>query len=244
MPLLTFGMDPSFLENLVFLSMLSSPSPTCLVNLNTPPLTLDLTNPYLNYGLQPPLNTDLLSMQLLQLSVLQSNAVAPSLGTTIGLLDCAMTPTATSSTLNHPVSEISVLEGSKLKKASLRSSIREVVEFIIDSTGRISQTEIETHKRKYYFDSNLIKVFDILYSKYASTIKTKEEMVKYIIRRAFKYIKNNIRKAKNIDSKSACKEICEKYFNKTREDLEKEGVNLDDEDEFFNALLPFRYQLL
>mmetsp|Transcript_5750 Transcript_5750/g.4940 ORF Transcript_5750/g.4940 Transcript_5750/m.4940 type:complete len:268 (-) Transcript_5750:1224-2027(-) len=121
-----------------------------------------------------------------------------------------------------------------------KSQIHDILVYVLDNTGKISESELENYKSLLQNDSELCQILDLLVNKYSSSIKTKEEMVKYIIRRAFKFIKNKIKKEKNLDSKTACKEICDLYFNVNREDLEKQGVNCDDEDEFFNALLPFR----
>jgi len=121
-----------------------------------------------------------------------------------------------------------------------KSHIRDILDFVLENIGRISEAALEKEKAKYSFDKNLEEIFDLLIKKYSSTIKTKEEMVKYVIRRAFKSVKNHLKKEKNIDARTACKIICEKYFKISKEELKEKGIDPEDEEELLDALLPFR----
>jgi hypothetical protein len=211
------------------------------------PLTA-LVNPLLNPNL-----ATLLLLSKLQNSVIPNNSLSTllqSLTTKDNITTQTKEETKDTTTSSHVIptinSKIEFIPETQPKSnfvnknKSTKAHVTDIVEFVLEHIGRISETELEKEKQNYSFDATLTQIFDLLLSKYTSTIKTKEEMIKYVIRRAFKALKNKIKKEKSVDSRTACKEICEKYFHRTREDLEKMGVNVDDEDEFFNALLPFR----
>jgi len=119
---------------------------------------------------------------------------------------------------------------------SLNDQVQEIVHFVLDNFGRINESNFDEEKAKYSHNKDLMLVFEILVSKYSSTIKTKEEMVKYTLRRAFKYVKNNIRKQTNSTSKGVSKALCKRYFNASQDDISKIG----NEEEFLRFVLPFR----
>lgn len=125
-------------------------------------------------------------------------------------------------------------------KQTTRTRVTEIVEFILKNVGVKGEKEIEEYQSNFISDKNMTTVFQYLKEKFCSSTKTKEEMIKFIIRRAFKFIKNKIKRVNNVDSKTACMQICEKYFGKTVKDFQELGLESYDEDEFFNALLPFR----
>lgn len=121
-----------------------------------------------------------------------------------------------------------------------KEHITDIVNFVLQNVGRIDESTLSKYEKKYSQDGALHEVFSLLVNKYMSIVKTKEEMIKCIIRRAFKSMKNQIKKKYNIDAKAACKIICEKYFGISKEDFEKKALNPDDEEELLDDLLPFR----
>jgi len=79
---------------------------------------------------------------------------------------------------------------------SLLAQIRDIVEYLIQKVGKVSQEELDKEKKKYSFNDDLVKLFEVLIEKYKSTVKTKEELLKWIIRRVFKMKKNKSKKGK------------------------------------------------
>jgi len=121
-------------------------------------------------------------------------------------------------------------------KKTLRGQIRSIIQFVLPNYGRISESQME-HEKERYEDPDLKAVFDALIAKYSSTIKTKEEMIKYTLRKAFKYIKKGVKKEMKLDSKEASNILCNKYFKETNDDLPDD---FGDEEDFLKFLLPFR----
>jgi len=123
---------------------------------------------------------------------------------------------------------------------TLEFHIKHIVNFLINNFGRINQRDLEAERQKYEFDQSLTQVFDTLVSKYAATTKTKEEMIKYVLRKALKNIKDKVKEGCRKNDKEAGKSFCQKYFNSSKEELLKMGVDIEDEDELLKLLLPFK----
>jgi len=122
------------------------------------------------------------------------------------------------------------------QKKALKAQVRDIVDFVLDNFGRVSESHFEEEKAKYADNKDLQMVFDLLTSKYASTIKTKEEMVKYTLRRAFKYIKNTLKKETNASTKRVSQTICNKYFKTSPDEISK----VANEEDLLKVVLPFR----
>jgi hypothetical protein len=123
-----------------------------------------------------------------------------------------------------------------LQKKSLKAQIKDIIHYVLDNFGRVNEDQFDEEKIRYSFDKDLVMVFELLSSKYASTIKTKEEMVKYTLRRAFKFIKSNLKKEMNANTKCVCKTLCSKYFGASQDEISKIG----NEEDFLKCVLPFR----
>jgi hypothetical protein len=123
-----------------------------------------------------------------------------------------------------------------VQKKSLKAQIKDIIHFVLDNFGRINEDQFNEEKVRYNYDKDLMMVFELLASKYASTIKTKEEMVKYTLRRAFKFVKSNLKKEMNANTKCVCKTLCSKYFGASQDEISKVGS----EEDFLKCVLPFR----
>ena len=121
-------------------------------------------------------------------------------------------------------------------KRSLKADIKDIIDFVLDNFGRVNESRFESEKLKYGYNKDLMSVFDLLTLKYSSTIKTKEEMVKYTLRRAFKFIKSSLKKESNSNPKGVSRKICDKYFKSLEDDLD----TLGSDDDLLKVALPFR----
>jgi len=126
------------------------------------------------------------------------------------------------------------------KEKGFKAQIKDILEFVINNCGRISESELEKAKVQFESDSKLVNVFNALVTKYSASVKTKENIVKYILRKVFKAMKENLMKENNLDSKAACRAFVDKYFPESREELKERNINTDDDEELFNALMPFK----
>ena len=115
------------------------------------------------------------------------------------------------------------------------AQIKYMIQFFVNNHGIIKENEMQTERSRYTHDKKLLKLFDTLNRKYSSTTKTKEELIKWVIRRAIKSGK---------DHETENEENCEKTLKKLHsEDGQKASPNHDDEeshDVWIESLLPFK----
>ena len=123
-----------------------------------------------------------------------------------------------------------------IPKKALKNQIRTIIQYLLANVGRTSESQLEEEQTKYQENKDLFEVFGALTEKYASTIKTKEEMIKYILRKTFKFIKGELKKETNTDAKGVSNLLCKKYFSAYTDKL----VSIENEEDFLKFLLPFR----
>jgi len=122
----------------------------------------------------------------------------------------------------------------------LKAQLEEMIYFLMNNIGKIDQSEIEKARRKYANNVYLLPIFDNLTAKFLPVKKHREDIIRYVIRRAFKFFKSKIIKEEKIYGKRAYAALCKKYFQFTNEELVKMGVNTEDEKELIEFLLPYR----
>lgn len=126
-------------------------------------------------------------------------------------------------------------------KMTQEFQVKSMVEFLILNFGIVSQSEIDREKQKYSHDETLSQVFNNLVLKYTSMAKTKEEMVKYVFRKALKAIKDKLKGSMKRSDKEVTKAFCQKYFSLSKEEiLGKSGIDIDNEEELLKLMLPFK----
>jgi len=215
------------------------------------PNSAELTNLLLTWKLQQNFQAEFLKQQMQQILDLKSCLLekisqnqAPMMESQIPALS-PLSSLQTNSPLREevltkiePSIEIPplVTQQVTLQRKGLKGQVKEILNFVLENFGRVSESNFEKEKLKYSHDSDLVMVFDLLTAKYSSTIKTKEEMVKYTLRRAFKFIKNTLKKNCNSSNKAVSKTICSKYFHVSDQDMATIGT----EEETLKVLLPFR----
>ena len=75
----------------------------------------------------------------------------------------------------------------------MQDEINMLIKFMVNNVGILSTTEL-FHKKselKILTDKDL-QIYDILLQKYLQGKKTKEEMIKYIIRKSFRHMKDKM----------------------------------------------------
>ena len=136
---------------------------------------------------------------------------------------------------DEPEQAVKKVESKKL----LKDSIKEIVRYAVENFGRVDEDSINVMKAKYENNKQLGTLLQTLISKFASTTKTKEEMVKYSLRRALKFIKGKLSKQKSSDVKEVSKTLCDKYFKASEDEIQRSGS----EETFLKGVLPFRYSV-
>ena len=117
----------------------------------------------------------------------------------------------------------------------LEAQVKFMIQFFINNYGTATAKDIKTARQRYVQDERLIKAFDALASKYAVTTKTREEMIKWIVRRALKVSKQNIKGTQRKDQKKLLEDLCKRYF-RDDEVAEQEEIGK----EWVDVVLPFR----
>jgi len=105
---------------------------------------------------------------------------------------------------------------------SVKAHLKDIIYFVLKNFGALSDEEIETEKLKYRNNQELTKVFEVLLIKYSTTVKTKEEIIKYTFRKAVKFMRQKYKKGLGSN------ETQKKTFNTFLEEMD--GKIEDDDD--------------
>jgi hypothetical protein len=120
----------------------------------------------------------------------------------------------------------------------LEAQVKYMIQFFINNFGIASSQELKQAKEKYSQNSKLVELFEALVSKYTTITKTREEMIKWIIRRCLKTSKNSMKKEQKKDQKKALKDLCTRYFKE--DGSESNGEEEEADSGFVDRVLPFR----
>ena len=120
---------------------------------------------------------------------------------------------------------------------SLRKELKKVVKMILTNMGKDNNKVIENSRGLYTHNTFLIQTYDVLVRKYHSSVKSKEDIVRYIFRKMLKLAKKPIKETEKVKGKKAsillCKRYFPHYFNFTDGNTEK------NEQELLESLMPF-----
>ena len=120
-----------------------------------------------------------------------------------------------------------------------RKDIRPLVTYLLNNIGTSKEKELSEFRALYASDHLLSALIDILMRRYTSSQKTKEEMVKYTLRKALRWLRNKVAKTADTDpKKGGMKVLIQKYFGEDLKD--KEGFENLDDDEIVEKFLPFK----
>jgi len=120
----------------------------------------------------------------------------------------------------------------------LKSQIRNMLQFFINKFEKLSQEEISQVRSQYFSHSTLLKLFDKLVQRYSASGKSREDMIRSILRGALRFLKDTYRTKFHLTSKAASIRLCQKYFKP--EDMEDKQINFEDEDQVLSFLLPYK----
>jgi len=125
------------------------------------------------------------------------------------------------------------------KTESLQERIVSMVNFFV---YEINASQVSEQRNKYLDNPTLLDLFDILTKKYQSSSKCREDMIRFVLRKAIGSMRDNIRDTKILSAKAASVELCQRYFKDKLEQLTAENVDVTDEDTLLNFLLPYKKQ--
>lgn len=128
----------------------------------------------------------------------------------------------------------------KPKKETMEENIFQMVNFFVYEFGKTGAQNLAEQRAKYAHSEVLTELFDILTKKYDSSSKCREDMIRFILRKALGSMRDNIRDKKIVSAKAASMELCQKYFKDKFEELMENNINIEDEDAVLSFLLPYK----
>lgn len=143
--------------------------------------------------------------------------------------------------LNFQIGSAKTEETPKMVEVkALRAQISEMLNLFLSEFGNVDKEEIDRHRKKYSHNHSLEKVFDALRAKFTSAAKCREDMVRFILRKAITFLRDEIRDKQGINAKSASLVLCKRYFDvKLDEEVMKE-VHVENDGELLGFLLPYK----
>jgi len=127
-----------------------------------------------------------------------------------------------------------------LLNTNLRTQLEGMVRIVLSSVNGKTSGNTEATKLLYKQNPILVQIFDKLVMKYYSAKKCREDIVRYILRKAFKTFRSELVKNDKITHKKASLALCKKYFHSRVEEIEKAGVNIESEEALFDFIMPYK----
>jgi hypothetical protein len=92
--------------------------------------------------------------------------------------------------------------------------IKLMLSFLVENVGKASSQRLQDEKQVYANKSPaLASIYESLMNKYLLSSKTKEEKIKFVLRKSFKYMKDKITSKDDMSKKDIEKLFFEVYFN-------------------------------
>jgi len=123
--------------------------------------------------------------------------------------------------------------------SELRSSIERIVRFFVENYKNEKNQEYFYERSLYYSNQTLLNLFDALSEKYSSAKKCREDMNRYVLRKAIIFLKNPPGKKKKINSKIASINFIKKYFQDQYDEL-TQTKQISNQKEAINFFLPYK----
>ena len=114
--------------------------------------------------------------------------------------------------------------------------IKEMLSFLVENVGKINQNKLESFCDKFTNKGKIIlETYSTLLKKYKISSKTKEEKIKFVLRKAFKYMKEQIVAEEKLKSnKFIDQRFLQIYFQ------DDENKNAEEKSQLKDLLMPFR----
>jgi len=122
----------------------------------------------------------------------------------------------------------------------LRKQLESMVKMILSNVNRNGSFNQQTARDLYSKSPILLQIYDKLVMKYFSAKKCREDIVRYILRKAFKVARTDLIRKERISYKRASLALCKKFFTSKLAEIEKAGIKLENEDELFEFIMPYK----
>jgi len=121
----------------------------------------------------------------------------------------------------------------------LKSQVLAILSFIIENHDNASRQDYSEERTKYAHNPSLLALFDMVLERYMSSIKCREDMVRFVFRKAISCLRNALRKENNLTTKAASLLLCQRYFKLDSNEIVSK-IDVEDEDQILGFLLPYK----
>jgi len=118
----------------------------------------------------------------------------------------------------------------------LKNQISYMLDFFVNKFETVSQEEVSEQRSLYASHPVLLKLFDKLTQRYSASGRSREDMIRSVLRGALRFLKDSYRTKFHLTAKAASIKLCEKYFKPD----DMGDINFDDEDQVLSFLLPYK----
>jgi len=119
----------------------------------------------------------------------------------------------------------------------LRMQLEEMVKLILSNVNKSNSGEGDNVRALYSKSPILLQIYDKLVMKYYSAKKCREDIVRYILRKAFKVLRTELIKRERVSSKKASLTLCKRYFSSRLQEMKESKMN---DEELLEFIMPFQ----
>lgn len=94
-----------------------------------------------------------------------------------------------------------------------KQGIKQILKYFIENIGRSRTEKLMEERERYINNQSLLHFFDLVMKKFIMSNKTKEEKIKYVLRKAFKYLGEKLKNEMMITKSAKTKKEFDRIFN-------------------------------
>ena len=141
------------------------------------------------------------------------------------------------SQIKHTEYKESLIE--KSAPIDMETEIKLMMNYFTKKFNKSNQEEIAQERLKYRHSQITLQIFDELTKKYSSASRCKEDMLRFVLRKALTFLRNRLRNQCVLGARAASLAMCKKYFGPRMNEM-LENVDIEDEKEVLAFLLPYK----
>ena len=124
---------------------------------------------------------------------------------------------------------------------NFKDQLKQMLDLFMNLCGEEKEeSTIAAYRAQYSSNKALLQVFDALLHKYRSCTKNREDILRFVLRKAIISLRDSVRGKYGLSAKGASLVLCKKYFSSRLQELTEHNIDLNDEDQVLNFLLPYK----
>jgi len=121
----------------------------------------------------------------------------------------------------------------------VETQIKLMMNYFTKKFNKSNQEEIAQERAKYRHSQITLQIFEELTKKYSSASRCKEDMLRFVLRKALTFLRNRLRNQCVLSARAASIAMCKRYFGPRMNEM-LENINIEDEGEVLAFLLPYK----